>query len=524
MLFGVQCGFVMASIMLLSQCTNLATQEADTRSMSPDETLRLRITARLVALDVVVTGREGQLCNDLTREDFHITENGVPQSILNFEPPSAHPVPDGPPISSTKDMEDRAPESPVDVIVLDEMNTPFQDMAFARYALKKYLNGQPEQAQAPTMLIAVSFGTFTILHDYTQDRAAILSALDHHLTHFPWSLQRGESKYLNFAKTLGALEQVAEGSRGHAGHKNLIWVGKGFSGIDLTSAAVGPRAVEGVTFAARQAINMLRDSRVTLYSIDPTILSSTIATTSDADSASGGAMDATAPDPFAGDVNFSAIAKATGGRSFYSRNDIDKEIGESVRDGMNYYTITYRPTSASDADKLYRKIRVRVAAPGLHATYRDGYYSETDDVATTPPSRMTYDLTAAEESTMVYTGLKVFVEPKPGNQDTFEVGVPQDELVWNPDGERASAKLRIIAVALDNRGGILHRSTIVVTVYRSTEAPAHAGSTSLVRIEAALPSWPDAFRLRFVVRGDGDGRLGTADIPISGTVPRKRIR
>jgi len=118
------------------------------------------------------------------------------------------------------------------------MNTSFQDMAFARYALKKYLNAQSKQVQAPTMLIAVNFDKFTVIHDYTQDRAEILRALDHHLTHYPWNLERGESKFTTLAKSLGALEQVAEGTRGHPGHKNIIWVGKGFAGINLSSPAI----------------------------------------------------------------------------------------------------------------------------------------------------------------------------------------------------------------------------------------------------------------------------------------------
>jgi len=227
-------------------------------------------------------------------------------------------------------------------------------------------------------------------------------------------------------KTLGALEQVAQATAGHPGHKNIIWVGKGFPGINLSSSNITPPQIVGVTYAMQQAVNMLRDSRITLYTIDPTILSSTISTTVDADSVLdvGSSADATAPDPFDGDVNFTWLAKLTGGKSFYSRNDVDKEIGESVRDGVTYYTISYRPTNESDAAKPYRKIRVAFSISGLHATYRDGYYVKDNVVATSPNSRLTYDLDAAESSTMVYTGLSVQAVAKPGVPDTYVVGVP----------------------------------------------------------------------------------------------------
>jgi VWFA-related protein len=487
----------------------------------------LHATTRLVVLDIVVTDRSGQVRNDLRREDFHVAEDGVPQTILSFEPPSAHPVPSGgPPITSTADLEKRAPQSPVDIIVLDEMNTAFTDMAFARYALKKYLNAQPQQVQAPTELIAVSFDKFTVLKDYTQDRGAILTALQHHLTHYPWNLQRGESNIINFAKSLGALEQVAQATAGHPGHKNIIWVGKGFKGINLSSPAITSGAVAGVTYAVQQLVNMLRDSRITLYTIDPTILSSTISTTTDADSVMGvgDSMDATPPDPFEGDVNFPGIATATGGKAFYSRNDVDREVGESVRDGVNYYTVSYRPSNESDAGKPYRKIRVTFAMSGLHAYYRDGYYPKGNDAPATPGPRLQYDLAAAEQSTMVYTGLTVSAQEKPGVPNTYVVGVPERELAWTTDGDHESAKIRVVVAAVNNQNQVMSRATLIATAHRPVRSSGTGNPDALAKVEISLPPVPNTFRMRFVVRSEGDGRLGTADIPIPGATPAKNVR
>jgi VWFA-related protein len=496
---------------------------------APNGPETLHVTSRLVVLDVVVTDHQGNVRTNLTKDDFHVTENGVPQTLLSFEPPSAHVVPaPGPgdlPITSTADLEKRAPQSPVNVIVLDEMNTAFTDMAFARYALKKYLNAGPGQALPPTMLAAINFNKFTVLHDYTQDRKAILDALDHHLTHYPMELQRGESPIIMFAKSIGALEQVAQGTAGHPGHKNVIWVGKGFRGINLSSPAIPQNTVIGVTYATQTLMNMLRDSRITLYTVDPTILSSTISTTVDQDSVMGvgDSMDATPPDPFDGDVNFSLIAKESGGKAYYSRNDVDREIGESVRNGENFYTISYRPSGDSDADKPFRKIRVEFAMKGLHASYRDGYYSKDNAVPPPTSGRTTYDLAAAEQSRMVYTGLSVQAIAKPGATDTYLVGVPQHELTWTPDGDTETAKLSVIAAAVNNKDQVMRRAVSEVTARR----PAGGGpnpDTALAKVEISLPATPNTYRLRFVVRGDGDGKLGTADIKIPGAPEGKNER
>ncbi|HEX2059342.1 MAG TPA: hypothetical protein VHK90_01245 [Thermoanaerobaculia bacterium] len=42
------------------------------------------VEVRLYNLDVVVTDREGRPVRNLSREDFVVTENGVPQHVTNF--------------------------------------------------------------------------------------------------------------------------------------------------------------------------------------------------------------------------------------------------------------------------------------------------------------------------------------------------------------------------------------------------------------------------------------------------------
>lgn len=482
----------------------------------------LQVQSRLVVLDVVVTDHTGATRSDLKAEDFHVTEEGVEQKIISFETPSAHIIPSqNGPISSTAELDKRAPQSPVNIVVLDELNTTFQDMAFARYALKKYLNSQAGAVQAPTMLIAVSFDKFTVLHDYTQDRTAVLSALDHHLAAYPWNLQRGEGKVRTMVLSLGAIEQVAQATAGHPGHKNLIWVGKGFPGIDLVSPSLDASTVAGITGAMKDAVNMLRDSRITLYTVDPTLLTAALAVTTDADSVPGLAdvPGAPAPDPFDKDASFEALARTTGGKSFYSRNDVDREIGESVRDGENYYTISYRPTSSSDETKPFRRIRITFATPGLHAAYREGYFNREPASPTKPGTRIDYDMDAAIESPLVYTGLSVRVEQKPGVPGTYVVAIPQEELVWSADGDKESAKLQLIAAVLDKKGRILSRDTKNTTERRPLVPTGTADrGPALLETQVSVPA--DATRVRFVVRGLADGRMGTADVQFPNAAKR----
>jgi VWFA-related protein len=479
---------------------------------TPSQADTIHVTSQLVVVDVVVTAKGDALRTNLTKDDFHVTENGVPQKIVHFEAPAAHVLPAGTSISSTHDLESRAPEAPVTVVVLDELNTRYEDMGYARYALEKYLNAQPQQLSAPTMLLAVSAERLQVLTDYTQDRAAILNALKKHLVSYPWELQRSPTRVLQLVKSLGALEQVAQATAGHIGHKNLLWVGHGFPGIDLSNPSIDAASGESIKSAVEQAIDMLRDSRMTLYTIDPTTMSSAVTTTVDDDSGPEGDLDQ-GTDPFLGDVNFVALAKATGGKSFFSRNDIDAEVGESARDGLNYYTLAYRPAIQSDAAQPYRKIRVTFTQPGLHASFRDGYYIRESTKDPTAINRSTYDIDSAIENSMVYTGLDVHAVERPDEPGSYVVGIPQSQLVWKEDGNEQSSQITVVAADIDAKGKVLRRVTSELTTRRHADAP----HTGLIRAELNLPHAAGTTHVRFVVYGAGNGRLGSTDLPVTAT-------
>ncbi len=87
----------------------------------------------------------------------------------------------------------------------------------------------------PATLMAVTYKDFEVLQDYTQDRDVLLDTLKKHVAPIPWRKDSngtlgGAASEVMFA-TLGALEQVAQSTRGISGRKNLIWVGDGFPSV-----------------------------------------------------------------------------------------------------------------------------------------------------------------------------------------------------------------------------------------------------------------------------------------------------
>ena len=57
----------------------LEPQQVPAHSSQADERTILRVTSRLVIVDVVVLDKAGRPVGDLDRSQFEITENGVPQ-------------------------------------------------------------------------------------------------------------------------------------------------------------------------------------------------------------------------------------------------------------------------------------------------------------------------------------------------------------------------------------------------------------------------------------------------------------
>ena len=473
---------------------------------NPDGTYTLRVTSRLVVLDMVVVDAKGAVVKDLKRDEFHVEEAGQPQTILNFDQSGTHtPAPELV-IDSTADLDRLAPRAPVDIVLLDEFNTRFEDMAFARYSLKKYLEKQPDKLITPTMLIAVDLQHFTVLHDYTQNKDEILSALDHHFVSYPWQMHQGAWVAERYGTAFITLRRVAEAVMGHPGHKNMIWIGRGFPASHFGGWPIDTE--NRINSAVQDCVNMLRDARVTLYTIDPA------GVMVDPGLYGGDPM----VDPFGGNYDFSRLAKATGGRTLYGRNDVDMEIQTAVQDGANFYTLTYRPANITLDPQKFRRIKITVDRPGLKVITREGYYLQRGPGRVDPenPSRrLMADLVSADTSNMVYDGISITPQRSATDPDSFLVHVDGHGLVWSPavDQEPRRTEVILIVSTFDKKGKELKRDARVMSG-GSAQLSAYRQAAARLNLPAKLDHNPKAVRVRFSVRVSATGRIGTADLPL----------
>ena len=113
------------------------------------------VNARLVVLDVVATDPSGHSVNGLTAKDFQVFEDGKLQRMRSLELPTDHSLPSASVAAGVSEVFNPAQpatfgRSPVNILVLDQLNTHFADSSFARTSLHNYLTSQPPQLPQPT--------------------------------------------------------------------------------------------------------------------------------------------------------------------------------------------------------------------------------------------------------------------------------------------------------------------------------------------------------------------------------------
>jgi VWFA-related protein len=151
--------------------------QAPDTSQLPSPTIR--VTTKLVLVDVVVTDKSGKKVTGLKAEDFVVQEKGKAQKIALFTGPTdakpSEPPQLGPGIFSNR-PEFRATGGPPTVLVLDAANAEFKDQAYARQQMLKYVKEQYKPGQR--IAIFTLTNSLNLLQDFTSDPEVLKKALE----------------------------------------------------------------------------------------------------------------------------------------------------------------------------------------------------------------------------------------------------------------------------------------------------------------------------------------------------------
>ncbi|MEP7355520.1 MAG: VWA domain-containing protein, partial [Acidobacteriota bacterium] len=134
---------------------------------------------RLVQVDVIVKGKDAPI-DGLTQSDFELKDNGKLQKIAVFSerkagaiPPQTIPIPAG--VIMNRPVQTGPDPVTTTIILMDWLNTPWPDSAFARLQALKYLD---QTTRNESIAVYGMNQSFTILQNFTNDRAALRQAIE----------------------------------------------------------------------------------------------------------------------------------------------------------------------------------------------------------------------------------------------------------------------------------------------------------------------------------------------------------
>jgi VWFA-related protein len=463
-----------------------------------------RSTTTLVFLDVTVLDKNGQpVVSGLTKDDFTITEDKKPQSIFSFEAPEKHKL---------KTSRNGSPEgsAPVTIFVLDLLNSSFEDFAYIRYSVQKYLEAQPAQLSSPAEMMVIGNQSLELLQGFTRSREDLLFALKHLPGVLPFEFMRGSFFGERFGQSIDALQQIALQSKGVPGRKNIVWVGHG--GPSVNTVFLDGKLTEDLDRYVHETANMLVDARISLFVIYPGL---PVQAGVGSRSAMSAQADPGNTDPFAGDINFGVFVNETGGNLYYNRNDVDMEIKRSQELGSEYYTLTYQPQEEV-ANGKFRRIRVSLRDPNLHAVTKTGYFAPDEHAPVDVRQESIVNVAEAVRSTIPFKGMDVNVSEVTRHPDTrsaeIAVLVRSKSLDWQPgDNGESKASVLVGAASRTEQGEILASKLERVVLTAQTQDMAKL-AVGMARVHVALRVPPKTRNVRVVMQSGDGGRIGAADL------------
>ena len=396
-----------------SSAVTPSAQNAPTQTQTEPaaDTLTFRTTVRRVIVDVVVRDSNNKPVHGLTASDFVVAEDGHPQNILSFDvfdlntPSISLPAnAPHPPANHFVNIPPTPEHGPLYVILYDLVNMEIDDQIDARRQVLKFINSKPPGTR---FAIFVRSDDLYLVQGFTEDKDRLYSVLDpqNPKSHVPrvFMMQRNHG-LRDPVSMMNVLAQVTEFMEGVPGHKNLIWLAGTFP-LSLVPRKEDPREYEDVITAE---INEMTRAQVAVYPINvggvpvnpPGLTTGARPNGGSANQTAqaGGGMNAggpginslTSPDAIGMIESIQAegsfdsiytdydiqktIADSTGGRPFYSTNDVTAALADATDIGGNYYSLTYSPTNQKD-DGGRRSIQVRLAERGYHLDYRHFYFT-----------------------------------------------------------------------------------------------------------------------------------------------------
>ena len=550
------------------QAASNAPQSNAAANGAQQATPTFRASSRLVLVDVVVTDKAGQTVKGLNATDFTILEDGKPQPIRAFEShvwqktaPSMQKI-NLPPNQYTNFTEQQ-PNSAVNVVLLDILNTPQQDQQYARKQMIEFLRELPPGQKIALFVLGTKL---RMMQGFTGDSDRLVKAAEAILANTSPVLTT-QTQYENAVSdidyftdaaatshgavddglvtrlmaalntqvamqgdrrgrmTLEALASLAGTVAGYSGRKNLLWLSGNFPfrlGPDFSNDPlfVPDNYGEGV----RELAAVLLATQIAVYPID--VRGVQTAVSSDSARAQMSFGHQTDQVSLGQSMRYNDyaetkgamddIARETGGQAFIG-NDLKKIMERGIEQGSTYYTLAYSP-AIKKWNAEYHKIEVKTAESGLKLEYRRGFYAVPErEVASDQAGVLLFAAMqpSVPESTMLLVRVQVLMPDKDHDKIRIDYAVaPQDVSFTDTKDGRKHSVIDFVAAEYNKDGKDVGHAVDSMNANVRPEVFEQVLKTG-IPMHQELELKPGAYLLRLGVMDRSTRKVGTVDVPLN---------
>ena len=503
----------------------------------------LKMNGELVLTNVVARdSKTGELVLGLKQSDFSVYENGKQQRIASFDFESvdqAAPLNEatvsglaagatGSKAAAVARPEDLRNHRLI-VMFFDLTSMQPEDLDRSVEAARDFLK---KKMQAADLVALVSLGdTLKVDQDFTADKDALArevgayngtegqgfaedATANSNQVEDTTGYTPDESEYndLNTDRELFALRAVAKSLEKITEKKSLLYFSGGISRDGIENQA-----------SLRAAVNAAVRANLAIYSVDTRGLQA-ISPLGDASTGSlrgngamnGGALMNNMNANFASQEVMATLSTDTGGKAFFDSNDFAPAFERVQRDTSAYYAIGFHSSNPL-RDGRYRKLTIKINRPGVKLEYRPGYYAPADfkhsgreDRERELEEQLASDLPATDMA--VYLDALYFRLDENRFYVPVSLIVPGSQIPFVKGGDKDKATLDIIGTVIDEaKRPIGHaRETVKLNLDSTLNA-----RQKNVQYTTSFNLPPGKYRLKFVVRENQTGRMGSFEAEIA---------
>ena len=505
----------------------------------------IRATTELVLVNVVARDKKGNLIRDLKREDFTVFEDGQKQQVSSFDFENIDELalaqrtmatatgteaatPGAAPAVKPQAMLD-ARDRRLILLFFDFSAMEVDQIDHSVDAAKKYVNAKMQPAD---LIAIVSLATNMRLDlDFTDDKAKVLGVLTAYSSGSGQGFDNGtpgssegaaetsgaftadDTDYNTFSadRKLLALQSIIQAVGKLPQKKSLIYFSNGISqsGVDNQSA------LRAATAAAVK-------SNVSIYPLDVRGLQA-LPGGGEAQNASLHGQSAYTGASVLNDLNsnaasqetLSTLAADTGGRAFFDSNDFSGVFSQVQKDTSAYYILGYSSSNHAK-DGKFRHIKVVLNRPDVKLEFRQGYYAGRDFEHSNHTDReqqlqdeLASDLPATDVA--VYAGAAYFRRDDAHYFLAVSLVVPGSQIPFVQEKDKDNATLDIAGEVLE--GGKFPVGHLRDTVKLAVDSTQQVRRKN-VQYNTSFLLAPGSYHLKFVVRENRTGRMGTFETDV----------